>query len=545
MSYDSFKVRLVMRLLVIFIFIATSVPFIWSIRVFPTYKILKPVHQLESPREYNYFISYNILARYVKEITEPSEKVAFFKGFDIRPELWYYLDRDFRVVPKRRDMLSVDKRRSYAFIIVNGDNIGVDFLSYLLKNRNFVFTDHFYAFDLGNHLRSVTFLRKNVKERSDLASYFISLPHSSYSVEEDRWKMVDLTLKLRGKDEAQHVKKAIKPKKTSSLSEAVARYNLERSAGGKTDLKEIRSHLNIKDDIVFADSIEYLGSSIERHGGRTYVRFLFKPGKQIDFSFHVKITAEPLHEDTKLRDEIGRKVRIVRFVIPSIMWEEGYVYTAENELLLFPGPYSLSFELIQSVTFQVLDETGKDNNFTFKCNGLPDDFSESVESLTSKILGITSFSPQTPGAAEGMLKNISSSKFLTRKDLGSDLKFIGCITVPCGTGKWSARMFFHNISIQGRHLNLTLKAKGPGLKSPYRKTIDIGLMTEGKAPGRIFMIEELMNADPSKLSMTMLFASRGVPSPLQSKKGTKFFLGKGDYGIHLPFQWLYWYGMIK
>jgi hypothetical protein len=544
-SHHSFKARLIMRLLAVAVFIVTSIPFIWSIRVFPTYKILTPVHELDSQREYNYFIPYNILARFVRDATEPDETVAYYQGFDIRPELWYWLDRNHRVIVKRREMVGAEKRRSYAFLMINAENVGVDVLDYLLERHNFVFTDHYYAFDLGNHLRSISFLRKNLKERSALAAYFISLPHPDYSIEEDKWKMVDLTLKLRGKDEAQRVKKLLGPTKSGSLSEVVARYNVKRADGGEPDLGEIRSHLDVQGDATFADAIEYLGSAIEQKGGRSYVRLLFRPAKPVDFDFFVMITADPLHDDKKLREEIGRKTRVIRFVIPSLLWKQGYVYVAENELLLFPGIYSLTFELVPSVTYQVLNETGDDNVFSFKCSALPDDFRGSAESATSDILGLTSSSPQTTGAMEDRLKKIGAAKFLARKDLGSDMIFLGCMAVPYGGEKWAARMFFYNVSIDGRQLNLTLGAQGQGLNAPYKKTLDPWLMKGSKAPGRVFMVEETFTADPSKLSMTMLWASPVVPSPLPSKQGAKLLLGRGDYGVHLPFQWFYGYRSIE
>lgn len=544
-SYDSFKARLVLRLFFVAAIIVTSVPFIWSIRVFPTYKLLEPVHEMESPKDYNYLVSYNILGRFVKEKTEPDEKIAFFPDFDIRPEFWYYLDRNHRVIRQRRDMLNVEKKRSYAFIMINRNTVGIDFLAHLLKRHNFAFTDHYYAFDLGNHLRSITFLRKELKEKSAPARYFISLPHPAYTIEEDRWKIVDLTLKLRGRDEAERVKKVIKPPAAGSLSEAVARYNLATAGDKRAGLKDIRSHLGGKGKSVFADVVEYLGSRIERHGGRTYVRFLFRPKEQIDFNFFVKVTARPLHENEELRSEIGEKVRLIRFVIPSLMWKPGYVYVAEDELLFFSGPYDLSFELIQNITYQVMNEASNDNTFTFSCKSLPGDFPGNVESVTSNILGMTSLSPQKPETVKGLIKKMEASRVFIQKDIGSDLGFLGCIVVPYGANKWSARMFFHNVSIDGRHINLTVSAKGSGLKSPYKKAIDLGLMKGTKAPGRIFMVEETLSADPSKLQMTMLLASKGVPSPLRSKKGTKLSIGKGDYGVHLPLQWLYWYGKIR
>lgn len=545
MSYDSRRVKLVLRLILIVTFVATSVPFIWSIRIFPSYKILTPVTKLDSEREYNYFIPYNILARHVKKVTKPDEQVAFFQGFDIRPELWYWLDRNHRVLPRRQNVVDAQKRGSHAFLLVNSDRIGVDLLEYLLKRNNFVFIDHYYAFDLGHHLRSITFLRKNLKEQCALTSYFTSLPHPAYDVEEDLWRMVDLTLKLRGKEEALRVKDALKPKKSGSISEAVAMVNLRKATNGTDDLKELRPRLTKKGGIMFADAIEYLGSNIERRGGRTILRLFFRPSKNIDFDFYIRITADPLHENADLREEIGKKVRKMQFIIPSQMWEEGYVYYAESELLIFPGPYDLRFELVQDVTFQVLNEDGDNNFFPFKCEPMPEHLSGAADSTAVDILGLTSSSPQSAETVENAIRKMPARTVLPWKKLGSDITFIGCMAIPAGEKTWNARMFYYNNAVDGRRLNLSLNAKGAELKSPHSIVVDLGEMEGGRAPGRIFMVEDMLDADPSKLSWTMLFSSPGVRSPLASVKGTIIPLGKGDYGVHLPFQWLYWYGWIK
>jgi hypothetical protein len=169
---------------------------------------------------------------------------------------------------------------------------------------------------------------------------------------------------------------------------------------------------------------------------------------------------------------------------------------------------------------------------------------EDVDKITSDILGL-SFPPgQSEQTIAGRLKKLNASKYLAEKDLGSDMKFLGCLAVPPGPGPVAARLFFHNIAVDGRDLHLTLSADGKGLKAPFRKTIDLGTMKGAMAPGRIFMIEENFGADPSKLKISLLFASKSVTSPLPSKEGPTVSLGMGDFGVHLPLQWLYWYGKI-
>jgi len=545
MSYGSGKVRGFLRAALVALFIVTSVPFLWSIRVFPTYKLTTPVHELDAGNEYDYFVSYNILARFVRDATRPDEMVVFSPGFDIRPELWYYLDRNHRVITERRSMLDAVKRRTHAFFIVNPGKIGVDFLSYLVKHRDFVFSNNYYAFDLGEHLKSITFLKKQLKDQGDLARYFAHLPYPSYTLEEDPWRMVDITLKLRGGAEAKRLLGVIKPKTSGSLSEAVARFNLATADGKTPDPGPILSRLDRKSGLVFADAVELLGSRIERHGGKTRVTFLLRPLHTLDASIVVRMTAVPLHKNESLRKEIGTKTRTLRPVVPSVLWKAGLVYIVEDELALFPGPYRLTFELVQDVTYQVMNDAAGDNLFPFTCSGAAYEEGGPAAPTVTGILGLTAQVPRDLDDVTGALKVMDPSATLKSHPLGDDLVLLGCLSAPSGGGTWTARMFLYNEGLDGRQITMTLSASGPELKAPEKKTLDLGTLEGAKGPGRIFVVEDTFGADPSKLKLTMLLVSPGLPSPLSSSAGTVMPVVEGDVGVRLPLQWLYWYGAIR
>ena len=99
-SYGSRPVKAVLAGVVTVLFVAGSLPSIYSKKICPVYEFLQPVHAINSAKKYDFQLAYTTMASWLKTRTRPDETVAFYSGFDVRPETQYYLDsRDERDKP--------------------------------------------------------------------------------------------------------------------------------------------------------------------------------------------------------------------------------------------------------------------------------------------------------------------------------------------------------------------------------------------------------------------------------------------------------------
>ena len=340
--------RLVLRVAVPSVFVVMSVPIIWSSRVFPTYQFMTPPHALETPRQYDYLVTLDALADFVRDRTAPSEKVVVIEqAEDLRMDFGWHLDREFKVFPNGRLAQPDLRKGAYAFLIVDPEHVAPSYLDNLLRHYLFVSAGRYYAFDLGRHITSIRRLRMQYEKRGFFGTYFRSLSHPAFRMKSDPWISADLTLALRRKPDAERLWKESKLRNPRDLSSLVADYNLKLARREKPDLARIRTRMNRLEGGMLGKYIEYLGSRVGRNaGGREFIEMVFRGSKSPGQSFNVRLSAEPMHEDADLREAIGAKTRVLRFVVPSTMWKPGALYVAEGELDLFTGPYDLSFDLI-------------------------------------------------------------------------------------------------------------------------------------------------------------------------------------------------------
>jgi len=543
-AYGSRVIRAVVTAAGVVLVVGISVPHMAAKRVTPLYQFVEPMVRINSSKQYDFQLSYNIMARYLKGVMAPDEKLATFAGLDIRPEFQYYLDRESQGFRDRLDVLNLESRKDFAFFMVGRGHIWSDFLTHLLARHDFVVHDGNYAFDLGKHLPRTVALKRVLKKTSVVEKYFRSLSYGKYRVEEDLWRSLDLAVKLRSAKEAGAVRKTLGAAKADSLHAAVALYNYELSQGRKVDLAAITSTLDVapKQKMIFGQFLEYLGAGLVRHeDGRTVLTMLFRPVKVLSHNFKVELTAETLQEGEAMREALGTKKFEMRFVIPSNMWKTGYVYALEEQLQLYPGPYRLSFNVQWLDYFQVLNRASNENSFPVVCKALPGEPLEALAQITARMMEIDARGIEKEADVRKNLADLPAKGALVSKGIGPDLVLLGCVAVPASTGRWLVRMYFQNRSMEARDLYLTMSGSDTAGKGLFEKTMAMGKMSGDKAPGRIFWVEETVEHDPEKAKIRIKVGAKSIENVLKSNVGaTQVRIGEGDYGIDFPLMWLYW-----
>jgi|GEM_PF-4080036 len=352
------SLRLKKLLLMIFtsVLIISSIPHIYEKKICPLYEFVTPVHKLKSDKLFDYQLSYNILARFLKNLLDKSESVGILSsGFDIRPEFQYYLDRTHKMIGKPEEALNEFEKKRHSFILINSNSTDDKILTRMLESSKFVFINGYYAFDTGHHLQSIVCLDKKPSHKNPFFVYLNGLAYYPYTTIEDLWCMVDMELKLGGIENAEKMLSTLKHPEDTSFYKKIALLNLSSARGKRIDISSLLPVLDFTDEAASNQNVEFMGVSSEKKLGKTTIRFLFYAHKKVDFSVSISLEAEPLHKNTELRNEIGNQKISIKPVIPSSLWRPGYIYIAEKELQLFPGPYSISFKILPENIFQSIN----------------------------------------------------------------------------------------------------------------------------------------------------------------------------------------------
>jgi 4-amino-4-deoxy-L-arabinose transferase-like glycosyltransferase len=528
LSHGSLRMKGAVCALVLAAFAALAVPQIYRWRVSPLYEFTEPLHKIAFPAACDRQATADAMARYLGGLMKPDEKLAVFAGFDIRPELRYYLDHRLQVFPTRLDILGVESRKEFAFLLVSRSDTWSDVLSHLLAKHDAVFLDRAIAIDLRHRLGRIVVLERSFDGK--------------VRVEENPWRSLDAAVALDRAPQADALWKKLAGAPKDSLPAAVAAYNYARWKGTAPDEKKLTALLQAvpKVKTVFGKSVEYLGARLWKRGdGRTVLQMLVRPVKALDHNFRVELTAEARHEDETLRSEIGTKKIDLRFAIPSTVWKAGSVVLLEEPLPLYPGPYRLSFEIFWIDYFQVLNPRSNENAFPVACRQLPGDPLASLAEVTARMMELDAKGIHDPKDVRRARAELGAYGTLEMLPIGDDLVLHGCSVVPASTGKWLMRLFFQNRSMAGRDVTVTVTGTGGG--SDFQKTLPLGRMLGDRGPGRIFWVDDTFDADPSASSVKIVVGAASIENPLETNLGiSKLSIGEGPYGTELPLSWIDW-----
>lgn len=536
-TYGSKFIATFITLTLIAVFVITSVPHIYSKKICPIYEYVKPVHKLDSPKKYDFHLSYNILARALKRLTREDELVGIYKGFDIRPEFKYYLDRNYKIIKRRTELLRAERKKSVAFLLLNENATPSDVISYMLKRYRFIFFDHYIAFDIKKRLNQPWHLKKVFKKVSFLRRYLHSLITPPFQVCNCKWRVEDLALKIPVQNPSKVSKNLVHsepPAMEFPFYKSIYLYNRDILQGKSADFTKISKFLTKKSGknrIVFHHSIEFLGSRIERaRDGRAHLYLLFSALKNINYNVYVELNATALHKDSSFVKELKLRTHAVNFIIPSSMWKSNLIYVAQSHLNLFPGPYEISFKLRTKDNYEVINDRNSSNEFNIKCSSLEGTNQLDILSeVTSEV---------TRHGDEGVDGGKDYMDLLKGKQLGDDFYLLGCISAPVSKNKWIVRFFFKALSTRKRNYTMNFQATGKIYKKKIRKNVSIGF-AGGENLGGIFWVEEIVGDSINDASIKIVSTPK-PPSVLTTSDGRKkISLGSGEYGIHFPLFWLY------
>ena len=545
-SYNSRPIKIVVAALIAAAFVVTSVPHIYTKKISPSYEFKTPLYKMARPKNLDLQMSYNVLARFFNKKMKPEEKLAHYNGFDLRPEFKYYFDRKFIRKKNRIDLIRLEKKKDYPFVFINQRSVWTDFLVYLIKKHRFVFYDHYYGFDLRGRLKGDTMLAMRFPESGPVGRYLNSLNYPPYTIVEDKWRGLDLAVKLRNPKAVESAAEKVKGLKPDSLGAAIAEYNYRLFRNEKPDLAGVTDRLDLvpKKKTIFGKVLEYVGAGLEkREDGRTVVRLAFMARRGLDHNFGVELFAEPLHENKEVKEALKKTKFEMRFVIPSSMWKSGYVYFVESPLQLYPGPYELRFKVKVVDTYQVINSMSNENAFIAKCKVPSGDPLESLARITSRIMEIDALGPMDSGEARKKLSSLPAYKEIIRKDLGEDIVLHGCSIVPVENNKWLIRLYLENVSMRGRTLTIKMIAKGGGKdrKGSFTEKFEMGELSGDRGPGHFFWVDNVIGEDPVGAKIELRLGSEPIPSPLKTGRGKdQIKLKKGNFGIDFPMYWLNW-----
>ncbi|MFH1434940.1 MAG: glycosyltransferase family 39 protein [Pseudomonadota bacterium] len=545
-SYNSRPIKIVVAVLVAGAFVMTSVPIIYAKKISPSYEFKTPLHEMAEAKNFDLQMSYNVLARFFNGKMKPEETLAHYDGFDLRPEFKYYFDRKFVRKKNRLDLIRLEKQKDYPFVFINQRSVWTDFLAYLIQKHRFVFYDHYYGFDLRGRLKGDTVLAMKFPQSGPVGRYLYSLNHPYYTIEEDKWRGLDLAVKLRDSKAVEAAAAGVKGLKPGSAGAAIADYNYRLMRNEKPDLKSVTDRLDLvpKDKTIFGKVLEYIGAGLEKaQDGRTVVRLAFMARRGLDHNFGVELYADPLHEDKEVQKALGKTKIDMRFVIPTSMWKSGYVYFAESPLQLYPGPYELAFKVRLVDTYQVINSASNENAFSAVCKVPPGDPLESLAQITSRIMEIDAMGPMDSSEARKRMSSLPAYKEMIRKDLGEDLVLHACSIVPVENKKWLIRLYLQNVSMRGRTLTIKMVGMGGGKdrKGSFTEEIEMEKLTGDRGPGHFFWVDKVIGDDPVGAKIELRLGSETVPSPLENGRGKdEVKLKKGNFGIDFPMVWLNW-----
>jgi 4-amino-4-deoxy-L-arabinose transferase-like glycosyltransferase len=532
LSHGSLRMRGAVCALVLAAFAALAAPQIYRWRVSAVYEFTEPLHKIAFPAACDRQAAANAMARYLGGFMKPDERLAVFTGFEIRPGLRYYLDHRLQVFTSRLDVLGLESRKAFAFLLVSKTDTWSDVLAHLLARHDAVFLDRAVAVDLRHRVGRIVVLERAADGKA--------------RVEENPWRSLDAAVALDRAPQADALWKKLAGARRDTLPAAVAAYNYARWKGAAPDEKKLTAMLQVvpKVKTVFGKSVEYLGARLWKRGdGRTVLQMLVRPVKALDVNVKVNLTAEARHEDETLRSEIGTKTLDLRFQVPSTLWKAGSVVLLEEALPLYPGPYRLSFEISWIDYFQVLNTRSNENAFPVACRQLPGNPLDSLAEVTARMMELDAKGVQDPKDVRRALAELGAYGTLDMEPIGDDLVLHGCSVVPTSTGKWLMRLFFQNRSMAGRDISVTVTGTGGG--GNFQKTLPLGKMLGDRGPGRLFWVEDTFDIDPSASSVKIVVGGASIENPLGTNLGiTKLSIGEGSYGTELPLSWIDWPSLL-
>jgi hypothetical protein len=541
-SYGSRRLRVALAALIAAVFVLYSIPRIHAGRISPLYEFTLPLHRIHSPKNYDFDLSMNIMARFMGGRMGPAEKLAVSTGLDPGPQFDYYLDHARQSFHDRLGLLRLGTSKEFSFIFTSRYAVWSDFLSHLVKKHDFVFYDRYYGFDLKKKLKRAVFLERVFRKDCPLVRYLRSLSTLGASVRENHWRSLDFALKARSRAEADRIRKEIGAAKPESLEAAVAMYNDELSRGANPDLEKVEAWLNAPAGRrrVYGSMVEYLGATLrKRPDGRTVLQMLFRVPETPDYNFKADITAEPLHEEKTLREEIGTSRWEIRPLIPSTMWKAGYLYILEDELQLFPGPYRLSFAVAWFDFFQIFNSASNENAFEVECRKPGGDPLEALARVTSKMREIDILGAASTESVRARLAGLPEVPELVEKDLGEDLVVHGCLAAQAGKDRWVLRFFMQNLGLEGRDVVMRVMGEGSSPDEGFEASVQLGNLVGERGSGRVFWAEETVAKDPSKARIRIEIGTKPIPNPLKTGSGqTDVVISEGNYGIDFPISWL-------